>query len=200
MVPETLYLTVHIIDRYLEQKQVRRSRLQLVGVAALLAASKYEEIYPPDLNDLVFITDSAYSRSEIVEMELNICETLQYYLTVPTTHTFLCRHLKAAHADRAMVQLACYLAERSMQEYSMIKFLPSVIAATAVLIARKSLKRHPWSPTLVEFTKYDEPDLQQCVNEMKRFIPSAASADQAAVYKKYSYPKFGSVSKMTVTF
>ena len=36
MVPETLYLTVILIDRYLEKKQVRRSRLQLVGVAALL--------------------------------------------------------------------------------------------------------------------------------------------------------------------
>ena len=39
MVPETLYLTVWIIDRYLEQKQVRRSRLQLVGVSALLVSA-----------------------------------------------------------------------------------------------------------------------------------------------------------------
>lgn len=36
MVPETLYMTVSIIDRYLQFKQVRRSRLQLVGVAAFL--------------------------------------------------------------------------------------------------------------------------------------------------------------------
>jgi cyclin B len=36
MVPESLYITVQIIDRYLELKQVRRSKLQLVGVAALL--------------------------------------------------------------------------------------------------------------------------------------------------------------------
>ena len=57
MVPETLYLTVHIIDRFLEDNRVRRSKLQLVGVAALLVASKYEEIYPPELRDLVYITD-----------------------------------------------------------------------------------------------------------------------------------------------
>ena len=200
MVPETLYLTVHIIDRYLELKQVRRSRLQLVGVGALLCAAKYEEIYPPELKDLVYITDNAYNNKEIVEMESHILDTLQYNMTVPTIHTFLCRQLKAAHADRAMVQLACYLAERCMQEYSMVKFLPSVIAATSVLIARKSLKRHPWSPTLVQYTKYDECDLMECANEMKAFIPDAGNAQQLAVYRKYAQPKFGSVSRLPLAF
>ncbi len=38
MVPETLYMTSMIIDRYLEVKQVRRSKLQLVGVSALLVS------------------------------------------------------------------------------------------------------------------------------------------------------------------
>ena len=68
MVPETLYLTVHIIDRFLEDNRVRRSKLQLVGVAALLVASKYEEIYPPELRDLVYITDRAYNKQEILEV------------------------------------------------------------------------------------------------------------------------------------
>jgi cyclin B len=140
MVPETLYLTVNLIDRYLEKKQVRRSKLQLVGVAALLLSSKYEEIYPPELRDLVYITDRAYNKQDILEMESDIVNTLDYHLTVPTIHSFLCRYLKAAHADRTMVQLACYLCERTLQEYSMCEFLPSTIAATAVLIARKSLK------------------------------------------------------------
>lgn len=199
MVPETLYLTVHVIDRYLELKQVRRSRLQLVGVAALLAAAKYEEIYPPELKDLVYITDSAYNKNEIVEMEGQILEVLGYGFTVPTIHTFLCRHLKAAHADRAMVQLSCYLAERCMQEYSMVKHLPSVIAASSVLIARKSLKRHPWSPTLVTYTKYDECDLEDCIRDMKAFIPDAANAQQLAVFRKYAATKFGAVSRMSLS-
>ena len=64
MVPETLYLTVNLIDRYLQRKTVRRSKLQLVGVACLMLASKYEEIYPPELRDLVYITDRAYVRNQ----------------------------------------------------------------------------------------------------------------------------------------
>jgi len=65
LVPETLYLTVNIIDRYLAKTEVTRPKLQLVGVTALLIASKYEEIYPPELRDLVYICDRAYSKNEV---------------------------------------------------------------------------------------------------------------------------------------
>ena len=199
MVPETLYLTVLLIDRYLEKKQVRRSKLQLVGVSALLLSAKYEEIYPPELRDLVYITDRAYNKQEILEMESEIAITLDYQLTIPTVHSFLCRYLKAAHADRTMVQLACYLAERTLQEYGMVKFLPSTVAATAVYIARKSLKRHPWSPTLVKYTNYDEADMAPCAESMAAFVNNA-NAPQQAVLRKYSSPKFGGVAKMTMAF
>jgi len=65
LVPETLYLTINLIDRYLERQEVSRPKLQLVGVTSLLIASKYEEIYPPELRDLVYICDRAYTRSEV---------------------------------------------------------------------------------------------------------------------------------------
>lgn len=62
LVPETLYLTVNLIDRYLEKASVMREKLQLVGVTAMLIASKYEEIYAPEVQDFVYITDKAYSK------------------------------------------------------------------------------------------------------------------------------------------
>ena len=68
LVPETLYLTVNLIDRYLERTEVSRAKLQLVGVASLLVASKYEEIYPPELRDLVYICDRAYTRQDVSQM------------------------------------------------------------------------------------------------------------------------------------
>jgi G2/mitotic-specific cyclin-B, other len=207
MVPETLYLTINLIDRYLEKHEVRRSRLQLVGVASLLIASKYEEIYPPELQDLVFVTDSAYSAREIIETEGVIMKALDYQLTVPTIHTFLCRYLKAAHADRTMVQMACYLAERSLQEYSSLKYPPSMIAAKAIHCSRMSLRRHPWSPTLVHYTRYDEPDMEACGNDMREYLKAAAAAaatsssasQYTAVARKYSGSKFGGVARMPIT-
>lgn len=49
LVPETLYLTINLIDRYLQSVNVNREKLQLVGVTAMLIASKYEEIYAPEV-------------------------------------------------------------------------------------------------------------------------------------------------------
>jgi hypothetical protein len=132
-------------------------------------------------------------------MESDIVNALEFKLTVPTVHSFLCRYLKAAHADRTMVQLACYLTERTLQEYSMLRFLPSVIAATAVLVSRISLRRHPWSPTLSKYTNYDEHDLADCVEEMRNTMHNSSN-QQHAVSNKYSSSKFGGVAKMSIVF
>ena len=69
LLPETLFITVSLIDRYLEQIQIKRTNLQLVGVTAMLIASKYEEIYAPEVRDFVYITDNAYTKEEILLME-----------------------------------------------------------------------------------------------------------------------------------
>lgn len=69
LVPETLYLTVNLIDWYLSQVSVNREKLQLVGVTAMLIASKYEEIYAPEVQDFVYITDKAYTKEEILDCE-----------------------------------------------------------------------------------------------------------------------------------
>lgn len=66
LLPETLYLTINLIDRYLSRVKVTRKRLQLVGVTSMLIASKYEEIYPPEIKDFVFVTDQAYNREDLL--------------------------------------------------------------------------------------------------------------------------------------
>jgi hypothetical protein len=164
-------------------------------------AAKYEEIYPPELKELVFITDSAYTKQEILEMEFDILATLDFKFCVPTAHTFLCRYLKAAHAERVMVQLCCYIVERCLQEYTMLKYLPSQIAASAVLISRVTMKRHRWSPTLLKYSGYDESDLETCIEEMKAILSVPGSTcQQNAVYRKYSSAKFGAVARMTLYY
>ena len=82
--PETLYLTVNLIDRFLEAKQVTRKHLQLVGVTAMLVASKYEEIWAPEVRDFVYISDRAYTRDQILNMEKIMLNSLRFNLTVPS--------------------------------------------------------------------------------------------------------------------
>jgi cyclin B len=69
LLPETLFLTINLIDRYLEKQAIPRTKLQLVGVTAMLISSKYEEIYAPEVRDFVYITDKAYTKEEILAME-----------------------------------------------------------------------------------------------------------------------------------
>jgi len=196
LVPDTLFLTIALIDKYLELKPVTRQNLQLVGVACFLIAAKYEEIYPPEIRDLVYITDRAYTKEQILEMESSILNALHFQISFPTVYCFLLRYLKAAHADKRIVQLSCYVAERLLQEYSIISHRPSVIAACAVYIARKNLNRSPWSPTLIHYTKYNEEDLRPCLQDIATVF--VTKNDLVAVYRKFSSHKFGAVAAMNI--
>jgi hypothetical protein len=61
-----------------------------------------------------------------------------------------------------------------------------------------SLRRHPWSPTLVHYTKYDEVDMEECGNNMREYL-EAPAPQQTAVARKYAGPKFGGVARMAIT-
>lgn len=98
--PEAFYLTINIIDRFLSVKTVPRRELQLVGISATLIASKYEEIWPPEVNDLVCISDRAYTHEQVLIMEKTILAKLEWTLTVPTHYVFLARFIKASIPDK----------------------------------------------------------------------------------------------------
>ena len=76
LMPETLFLTHNLIDRFLSKKAVTRKNLQLVGVTAMLLASKYEEIWAPEVRDFVYISDKAYTREQILDMEKQMLNTV----------------------------------------------------------------------------------------------------------------------------
>ena len=70
LLPETLFLTINFIDRYLQNNQTPRDKLQLIAVSSLLIACKYEEIYPPEISSVVYITDNAYKKEDILNYEI----------------------------------------------------------------------------------------------------------------------------------
>lgn len=76
LLPETLYVTISIIDRFLSKVNIKKSQLHMLGVASILIASKYEEIYPPELKDLLAISENKFSKEEVLQMEFTILTTL----------------------------------------------------------------------------------------------------------------------------
>lgn len=118
---ETLYLTVNVIDRYLSKTQVLRQKLQLVGVTAMLIACKYEEIYAPEVKDFVYVTDNAYNRDEVLQMEGLILSSLDFDLTYTSPLKYLEKLANMASIDEKNKFLAKYLLELSLVEMKMIK-------------------------------------------------------------------------------
>ena len=94
LLPETLYVTVFILDRFLSLKSIKKSQLHILGVTSLLISTKYEEIYPPDLKDLLTVSENKFTKAEVLKMEQQILITLQFDLTSPSSYRFLERYRK----------------------------------------------------------------------------------------------------------
>lgn len=88
---ETLHLAVNYIDRFLSSMSVLRGKLQLVGTAAMLLASKFEEIYP-QVAEFVYITDDTYTKKQVLRMEHLVLKVLTFDLAAPTVNQFLTQY------------------------------------------------------------------------------------------------------------
>lgn len=100
LMPQTLYLTVSIIDRYTERAPVSRGEYQLLGVTAMLVACKYEEIHPPVVEDFIYISDDTYSREQILKMEFMVLSALHFEIEQPTAFRIMERFLQLANIDK----------------------------------------------------------------------------------------------------
>ena len=196
LMPETLFLTHNLIDRFLEKKVVSRKNLQLVGVTAMLLASKYEEIWAPEVRDFVYISDKAYTREQIIEMEKDMLSELGFHLTVPTPFHFLSRFFKAAGADKQMQLLSNFLVECALVDYGALKFSNSMLAASCVYVAMRCLNKGRWDANMKIHTRYAESDILECADAVSRLQRTAPTANLSAVYKKYSNDKFMAVAKI----
>lgn len=151
LVPESLYLTINLIDRFLEREQVNRQKLQLIGVTAMLIACKYEEIYPPIVKDFVYITDNAYTKEEILDMERKMLQTLDFNIQITSSYRFLERFCKIARAEPLIFNLSRYLIELSLLNCKMLRFSNSNLAASALYLSLKMTRNpNPWSELLMQ--------------------------------------------------
>jgi len=193
---ETLFLTINIIDRFLERRAVSRTKLQLVGCTAMLVASKYEEIYAPEVCDFVYISDRAYNREQILAMESIMLNTLGFHLTVPSALRFGERFCKVSGLTSRQSHLVHYLMELTCQEYKFLKYLPSIIASSAVYLARTMTHESEiWTATLETHSTYSEEDLKECVTDLYE-LSSRQPSKYRAVRKKYANRKFDEVGNI----
>uniref|UniRef100_A0A3B5AEQ9 G2/mitotic-specific cyclin-B2 n=1 Tax=Stegastes partitus TaxID=144197 RepID=A0A3B5AEQ9_9TELE len=197
---ETLHLAVNYMDRFLScTGYVKRVKLQLVGTAALMIASKYEEITPPDLNEFVYITDNTYKKKELVRMEQVLLSVLDFNMAAPTSSQFL--HLfMSIHSVCDMTRnLALYATELSLLEIGpFLQYTPSIVAAAAYCLATYTINRSLWPDSLNAFTGYTMAEIVPCLTDLHKLSISAESCPQQAIRNKYRSSKYCRVSWITL--
>jgi len=161
----------------------------------MLIASKFEEIYAPEIKDFIYITDGAYSEQHILDMEHEILETLDFNLSFPTPLLFLRRFSKAAGSEYRIHSLCKYFIEVSMVDVKMLNFYPSQIAAASVYISRRMANMQQiWTPNLQYYTGYSVKDLEDCILTLNQVVIKSTRSSLQTIYQKYSDEKYGQVS------
>ncbi|XP_074788386.1 G2/mitotic-specific cyclin-B1 [Athene noctua] len=188
LLQETLYMTIAIIDRFLQDNDVAKKTLQLVGVSAMLIASKYEEVCPMSIGDFLSITGGTYTKFQVHHMERKILKALDFCLGCPLPPHFLRRIAKVAKVKFREYSLAKYLMELCLMDYDMVYFPSSKIAAAAACLTLKLLKGCKWTPTLQHCTSYTESDLLPVMQHIAKniIIVNEGSTRYSAIKNKYA--------------
>nr|XP_015798950.2 G2/mitotic-specific cyclin-B1 [Nothobranchius furzeri] len=191
LLQETMYMTVGIIDRFLQDHPVPKKQLQLVGVTAMFLASKYEEMYPPEISDFAYVTDRAYTTAQIRDMEMTILRELKFQLGRPLPLQFLRRASKIYEVTAEQHTLAKYVLELTMMDYEMVHFPPSMVASAALAFTLKVLEAGEWDVTLQHYMDYSAESLIPVMGHIAKNVVKVTDGltKHVAIKGKYSSSK-----------
>ncbi|GJQ12220.1 hypothetical protein GpartN1_g4011.t1 [Galdieria partita] len=194
---ETLHLACNYIDRFLSRCSVSKKNLQLLGVVCLLVASKYEEKYPPHVDEFVYITDNTYTKEEVLSMEVLVMKVLKFSFTAASSYQFASIFGSWGNLSEVVKSTSFFLCDLSLVDFSLVKYLPSDIAAAAVCLARLSCNECLWDDMLAELTRKRKEDILPCLLTLRRVWEDCAHSKLQAVRVKYHSPKYHYVSSRT---
>ena len=203
LLPETLFLTINWIDRYLQKNQTQRDKLQLIAVSSLLIACKYEEIYPPEISSFVYITDNAYKKEDILNYELKILESLEYDVTYPTPLRFLELLIVKVGLinDNIFYHKMQYLLELSLTKLSFYNYTYLELVISCCLF----LFENDFNMTqniLLCFDLCEKKEklkkIKNCIDDLKTLLEYVNQNKGAfkGIRQKFSMEKYGCISKI----
>nr|XP_043611766.1 cyclin-A1-4-like [Erigeron canadensis] len=204
LAPETLHLAINYLDRYLSCNPVVIQKLQLLGVGCMMIASKYEDIRPLQVEDYCFLMAHKCTKDEVLQMESSVLNFFKFEMTAPTVKSFLgliLGFLPASAQGNKIYYLASYISELSLLEYNMLCYAPSLVAASAIFLARFLLtpSQKPWSSYLTRYTWYQPSDLLDCVKALHAALVSDRERPNPAlptIRNKYSQHSYKCVAEI----
>ncbi|KAF1506346.1 Cyclin-A1, partial [Eudyptes chrysocome] len=156
---------------------------------------KYEEIYPPEVDEFVYITDDTYTKRQLLRMEHLLLKVLAFDLTAPTINQFLLQYIQRHGVCIRTENFARYLAELSLLEADpFLKYLPSQTAAAAYCLANYTVNRSFWPEALAAFTGYSLSEIVPCLTDLHKACLDAPHCQLQAIKEKYKHSKYLQVS------
>jgi len=207
--PETLYVCTGIIDKFIMLcPDIKKKDLQCLGITALHIAGKYEEIYPPELKQILRVTDNAVSKEEVLALEFKILQTLDFNVTFPSILRFMERYARIAQVQERTQILAQYLCDTCLLDCTLMKERPSKLAAVCLYAAMKLAKGAVgnnanlaapalfWNATLTKNTGYKEEEVRGMAMDLIKFVRNVETSSLQSLYKKYSSSRFLEAAKL----
>ena len=211
---ETLYLAINIIDTYLSLKKIKRCNLQLLGVTALFISCKQNEIIFRRLKEYAYITDNAYNEQDILNMENDIFQTLEFNILFPSALTFfeiLCHNFgildKENKDDKKNLEfnLGKFLIESFYMSDTSLKYYASTIACSAMYIVMKFFKMKNYQVCYdknlfnikEKITKNNTSNIiKECAKEIYSFIGELSKNNLNASIRNFSNEKYGNITNL----
>ena len=160
----------------------------------MLLATKYQENrHSLDLQGFLdsLLTATAadgfgYCKEQVLKMETRMVKSLNYQMASPTVKSFVNTFLAAIHVDVDAL-LTHYLAELTLLDHGCNRFLPSLVAASAVFVSRLTThpETHPWTSTLQRHTGYTPSDLKDCIFAIHDLQTNIKCSTLMAIRQKY---------------
>ncbi|KAJ7052610.1 cyclin [Mycena amicta] len=197
MLPETLWIAVNIVDRFLTHRTVSLVKLQLVGVTAMFIAAKYEEILAPSVEEFVYMTENGYNKEEILKGERIMLQTLEFRIShYCSPYSWMRKISKADDYDIQTRTLSKFLTEVTLLDYRFVRVKPSLVAAVGMYCARRMLDG-VWTEAFVFYSGYTE---EQLLPGHQMLVEKLAERNFSRQYvcKKYSHKKFLKASAFAV--
>ena len=210
---ETLYLTMNIFDRYLfSLKSSNRleglniDNFKIILLTCIFIASKYEEIYPPILDDYneIFL----FSKKEILRMEYEILKYTKFEFHIISPYFFLTKFFNDLEKNGPIKTLhgAQFILELCIISLDFCALKPSFQAVICIYLSKRLLnnnkiyKKKFWSMESSYITGYSEDEIKinskKALKTMKEFFSDNIFRNytKTALFKKYSTNKYSEVS------
>jgi hypothetical protein len=199
LLPETLFLTVNLLDRYCSKRVVYKQHYQLVGCAALLIAAKYgdKKDRVPQIHELNNMCCGLYDAGMFTQMEMHVLNTLEWAIGHPTVDFFTQLIVAEETDDREVEHMAAYICEIALYHRDFVSTKPSIMARASLTLARAilgrpeindgewdhvenvtllTLSQHLHAPSVTLSRKYSAPQNSRVSNKLSDFM-----AQQAAI-------------------